>query len=69
MSYNRLNYLRRVIEVQNIALEYKQKGCSQKWIYDNVVKNKYHISRSTFNNYMCVPAKSLLRKKLKNKKS
>ena len=68
MGYNRKNLLVKVVEIQNIVLEYQKKGgIPQKWVYENIIREKYFISYSTFNNYLSIPAKKEL-EKLKQKK-
>jgi len=63
------NYLRKVIEVQEIVLKYKAKFVPQKRIYDEYIKNQYFISYSTFNQYLTIPAKSQLRELLAGKEN
>ncbi len=63
MAYNNCNHLRKIIDIQNITLEYKGKGCSQEWIYLKLIKPNYKISRSTFYKYLARAAKSEMRKK------
>lgn len=63
MAYTNENHLLKVIEIQSLVMQYKKKGVSQRWVYDNVINvpgSTYHISRSTFNNYMCMTAKAKL---------
>lgn len=62
MAYNRRHFLERVIEIQQIVKEEKIHGSPQKWIYENMIKKQYHISISTFNNYMCINARRELAK-------
>lgn len=62
MAYNRKLFLKRVIEVQELALKYTNSGVTQKFIYDNHVRDTYNISYSTFSNWMGIPAKSDLKK-------
>lgn len=62
MAYNRRHFLERVIEIQAIVKAEKKRGCSQKWIYENLIHEQYHISASTFNNYMCINARRELAK-------
>lgn len=62
MAYNRRHFFERVVEIQNIVLREKMRGSSQKWIYDNLIHEQYHISASTFNNYMCINARRELAK-------
>jgi hypothetical protein len=58
--YNK-NLLQRIIEVQNIVLQYKNKGMSQRDIYRKYIKDVYHISYSTFNRWLAVNAKHELK--------
>lgn len=62
MAYNRNNYLSRIVVIQNITLEYKEKGCTQEWIYKKLIKPNYNISRSTYYRYLGIPAKKDLKK-------
>jgi len=64
MAYNRRHFLERVIEIQDIVKAEKKHGKSQTWIFDNIIKKLPHvrISRSTFNNYMCINARRELAK-------
>ena len=61
MAYNRENLLKRIIEIQEIVLEYKQKDVPQIRIYQKYIAEQYHISYSCFNNYLACNAKSELR--------
>ncbi|OGX23347.1 MAG: hypothetical protein A3K54_00080 [Omnitrophica WOR_2 bacterium RBG_13_44_8] len=63
MAYSRTNYLERIVVIQNITLEYKEKGCSQEFIYRKMIKPNYNISRSTYYKYLAVAAKAELKKK------
>lgn len=61
MGYNKINLLHKIVEVQSIVLEQKKHGASQRWIYDNIIKDKFHISYSTFYNYLSINAKKALK--------
>lgn len=62
MSYNRRNYLTRVIEIQNIVLELKSKDdIYYKEIYWDHIEPKYKISYRTFQNYLGINAKKQLK--------
>jgi len=65
MAYNKRNYFTKIAEIQKIVLEYQDKGCTQVWIFRNIIKPKYFISMGTFNRYLSIPARSEL-KKLEN---
>ena len=61
MAYNSKNLLIRIIEIQNLTLEYQKKGATQKWVYRNVVKERFHVSYGAFKQYMGRNAKNELR--------
>ncbi|HOU67616.1 MAG TPA: hypothetical protein PKW49_03405 [Paludibacteraceae bacterium] len=61
MAYNRENLLKRIIEIQDIVLEWKQKDVPQTVIYRKYIADRYHISYSCFNNYLAVSAKNELK--------
>lgn len=62
MAYNRRNFLTKVIAVQEVVLAEQQHGATLAWIYRNRVKRQFHISMSTMENYLAIPAKAELRK-------
>lgn len=49
--------LKKIIEIQGIVLREKARGVSQAWIYRHLVADVYHISESTYNNYLAINAK------------
>lgn len=59
MAYNRQNYLMRVVELQDFVLEVqrKHKGLPLTQIYKNHVRDRFHISSSTFDRWLGMPAK------------
>lgn len=65
MAYNRKYYLKRIVEIQQVTLEEQKKGATLRWIYKNKIKETYHISYTTYSNYLGIPAKRQL-KELKN---
>jgi hypothetical protein len=67
MAYSKRNLLNKIIEVQTIVLRESKRGIPQKHIYEALIKNSYHISYSTFNNYLARNAKKEL-ELLDNKK-
>ena len=69
MAYNRENLLRRIIEIQDIVLQYKKKYVPQKTIYEKYIKERFHISYSSFNRYLNVPAKAELKELLTGEES
>lgn len=65
MAYNKINYYKRIIEIQNIVLEQQRKDGGDMYyknIYWELVKPKYHISYRTFHTYLGIPAKRELKK-------
>jgi hypothetical protein len=67
MAYNRENLLKRIIEVQNIVKEQKKHDTPQTKIYRKFIKDKFHISYSTFNEWIGIPAHAQLEKLLAQK--
>lgn len=57
MAYNRKYLLNRIIDIQKTTLEHKDKEASQKWIYENLIAEKYLISERTYYNYLGTNAK------------
>ena len=57
MAYTRWYLLKKIVEIQTIVLREKPRGTSQVWIYRNLIADVYHISESTFNNYLAINAK------------
>jgi hypothetical protein len=68
MAYNRENLLKRIVEIREIVLEQKKWDTPQTKIYEKFIKGKYHISYSTFNNYLTIAAPAQL-KKIQTEKS
>jgi len=62
MPYNNSNHLSKVVDIQNITLQYKERGCSQEWIYKKMILPVYRISRSTYYKYLGINAKARLKK-------
>lgn len=62
MAYNRRFFLQKVVKIQEIVLECQQSGASLVWIYENHIRDEFHISKSTFDNYLGIPAKRELEK-------
>lgn len=62
MAYKKQNLLEKIIEIQEITLEYTRKGVTQQWVFENIIKPRFFISLRTFNNYLATNAKGELRK-------
>lgn len=54
---SRINYLKKVIEVQNITIEQTNRGVSQIWVYRNIIYPRFFISLNTFYRWLSEPAK------------
>ncbi len=65
MAYNRENILRRIIEIQDITLREKAVGKTQEYIFENLIKPRFMISRGTYYNYLGINARHEI-KRLKN---
>ena len=61
MSYRNKNLLMKIVEIQNLTLEQKKRGVTQKWIYENLIAQHYYISRTTYYNYLACNAKKQLK--------
>lgn len=62
MAYNNSNRYKKIIEIQNITLEQQDRGVTKKWIYDNIIKPRYFISRDCYFRYLAINAKRDLKK-------
>lgn len=67
MAYNKINRLKRIIKIQDIVKEHTRRGVSQIWVFENIVKDTYCISYSTFNSYLAYPARLELKRIQKGK--
>lgn len=64
MAYCRRYHLKRVLEAQLYVrdIQKKHRGLPMSVIYRDYVKNRYHISKSTFDRWMGMPAAHELQK-------
>ncbi len=64
MAYNKKNYYKRIIKVQNVVLERKKENedLFLKEIYWEDIFPKFDICYRTFNTYLGIPAKRELKK-------
>lgn len=60
--YNKKNYYQRVIAIQELTRHYQALGLSNKRIYELHIKDRFFISKRTFDEYLGVPAKRELEK-------
>ena len=64
MAYNKANYFKKIINIQNIVLSEKKKSETKflKTIYFEKIEPIYFISYRTFCNYLGINAKAELKK-------
>lgn len=62
MAYNKRNLYMKVVEIQNIVLAGQKRGDTQKEIFWKEIEPVFHISVSTFYNYLAMNAKAELEK-------
>jgi hypothetical protein len=58
MAYNRSYYLKRVLEAQLLVrrVQNEHKGLPMTEIYKQYIRDRFHISKSTFDRWMECPA-------------
>lgn len=61
MAYTNRNTLIKMVRVQDIVLEHKKHGVTQLYVYENIIKDMFVISYSTFNRWLSYPAKQELK--------
>lgn len=44
----RRNHLLKVVEAQEITLEHRSRGATYKWIWENHISQRYHVTYNTF---------------------
>lgn len=62
MPYTRKYFLQRVKEVNEIYIEQSKRGLFNEYIYRHFIRNRFHISRTTFYQYLTIPYASELKK-------
>jgi hypothetical protein len=62
MGYTRENFLKRVADVQQTFKEHNRQGMVQEWIYENHIKDKFRIGRTTFYKWLSIPVQRELEK-------
>lgn len=62
MPYTRKYFLQRVKEVNEIYIEQSKRGLFNEHIYRHFIRNRFHISRTTFYQYLTIPYASELKK-------
>lgn len=61
MAYNRENFLKKVLKVQELVLHYRKQGLFFKEIFHLHIENQFNISKRTFDTYLGINAKKQLR--------
>ena len=61
MAYNRRNLLLRVKEVNEIYVREHSRGVTNEDIYRNYIRDRFHISRTAFYQYLTIPYARQLR--------
>ena len=67
MAYNRENLLRRMIEMREVVLEHRKHDTPLIKIYEKYIKDRFHISYSTFNEWNGIAPEAQLEKLLAKK--
>lgn len=62
MAYNKKNFLLRVKEINEIYKRESAKGLFNEYIFVHFIKDQYHISRSTFYDFLTIPYERELKK-------
>ncbi len=62
MSYTRKYFLERVKEVNEVYKEHAKQGMFNEYIYKHIIQPRFHISRSTFYEYLTIPYAAQLKK-------
>lgn len=62
MAYSRKNFLLRVKDVNEIYIEQSRQGLCNEYIYVRFIRNRFHISRTTFYQYLTIPYAAELKK-------
>ena len=61
MAYNRYNFLKKVLKIQELALLHRRQELFFKEIYHLHVENQFNISKRTFDSYMGINAKKQIK--------
>lgn len=69
MAYNKKNYYRTIVKIQEITqVQYHTFGLSYKEIFHKFIENQFNVSKRTYHSYLGVPAKRELKKLEANEK-
>jgi len=69
MAYNRINFLKKVLKVQDIALHHSKQGLFFKEIYHLHIENEFDICKRTFDSYLGINARKQLKELTQNKEN
>lgn len=61
MAYNRKNFLRKVLKVQDIALHYRNQGLFFNEIYHLHIEHQFNICKRTYDSYLGINARKELK--------
>lgn len=61
MAYNRKNFLRKVLKIQEIVLHHRKQGLFFNEIYHLHIENQFNICKRTYDSYLGINAKKELR--------
>lgn len=61
MAYNRKNYLRKVLKVQEIVLLHRKQGLFFNEIFHKYIESQFHISKRTYDSYLGINARKELK--------
>ena len=62
MAYTKKYFLQRVREVNEVYLEHANRGLFNEDIYKHYIRDRFHISRTTFYEYLTIPYNAELKK-------
>ncbi|MGB1295761.1 MAG: hypothetical protein ACPG6V_09790 [Flavobacteriales bacterium] len=66
MAYCKKNYYKKVLEVQKMTIDLQKLGLTNTAIFNNHIRNRFFISKRTFDEYLGVPAALNLQKIIEN---
>ena len=61
MAYNRRNFLKKVLRIQEITIKYRDDGLYFKNIYHKYIEEQFNISQGTYETYLGINARKQLK--------
>ena len=61
MAYNRRNFLKKVLRIQEITIKYRDDGLYFKNIYHKYIEEQFNISQRTYETYLGINARKQLK--------